>query len=131
MGDWCLVYVSYLRSVGCLERHPFRGGECGLPSILMVKIYAVTLVVGIIGLLVVIMGGAFAENVGHPERDPGQRLGTKGKAVVGGLVGFGMGGMSAEFSPLDFTWPVSFLLALLAAVLAVFWVRYAVAQAGR
>lgn len=96
----------------------------------MVKVYAITLVVGIIGLLVVIMGGAFAENVGHPERDPGQRLGSKGKAVIGGLVGFGMGGMSAEFSPLDFSWPVALVLALTAAALAVFWVRYAVAQAG-
>jgi hypothetical protein len=96
----------------------------------MVKVYAVTLVVGIIGLLVVIMGGAFAENVGRPERDPGQRLDTKGKAVVGGLVGFGMGGMSAEFSPIGFTWPVALLLASVAATLAVFWVHYAVTRAG-
>ena len=95
----------------------------------MVKVYAVSLVIGIIGLLVVIMGGAFAENVGHPERDPGVRFGTSGKAIVGALVGFGMGGMSAEFSPLDFTWPVSLLIALVAGGLSVLWVRYAVAQA--
>ena len=95
----------------------------------MVKVYAISLVVGIIGLLVVIMGGAFAENVGHPERDPGEKMGTRGKMVVGALVGFGMGGMSAEFSPLDFAWPLSLLLAVIAAVLSVVWVRYAVAQA--
>ena len=104
--------------------------EGGLPSIPMVKVYAITLVVGIIGLLIVIMGGAFAENVGHPERDPGQRMGTKGNVVIGGLVGFGMGGMSAEFSPLDFAWPVSVLLALIAATLSASWVRYAVSRAG-
>jgi hypothetical protein len=96
----------------------------------MVKVYAISLVVGIIGLLVVIMGGAFAENVGHPERDPGELMGIRGKAAVGALVGFGMGGMSAEFSPLGFTWPVSLILAVLAAVLSAVWVRYAVARAG-
>ena len=96
----------------------------------MVKVYAISLVVGIIGLLVVIMGGAFAENVGHPERDPGELMGIRGKAAVGALVGFGMGGMSAEFSPLDFTWPVSLVLAVIAAVLSAVWVRYAVDRAG-
>lgn len=94
----------------------------------MVKVYAISLVVGIIGLLVVIMGGAFAENVGHPERDPGVRMGIAGKTAIGALVGLGMGGMSAEFSPLDFTWQVSLLIALAASGLSVLWVRYAVAQ---
>jgi len=42
-----------------------------------------------------------------------------------------MGGMSAEFSPLDFEWPVSLLLALAASALAVYWVRYASARADR
>lgn len=92
----------------------------------MVKVYAVALAAGIIGLLVVILGGALAENLGRADKDPGERFGTTGKAVVGALVGFGMGGMSAEFSPLDFTWPVSLAIAGVAAVLSVFWVRYAV-----
>jgi len=95
----------------------------------MVKVYAISLVVGVIGLLVVIMGGAFADNVGHPERDPGAWLGTGGKAAIGALVGLGMGGMSAEFSPLDFTWQVSLLIALGAAGLSVLWVLYSMGQA--
>ena len=95
----------------------------------MVKVYAIFLVLGIIGLLVVIMGGAFAENVGHPGRDPGEKMGLRGKVVIGALVGFGMGGMSAEFSPLDLTWPLSLLLAVGAAGLSVVWVRYAVVRA--
>ena len=95
----------------------------------MVKVYAITLVLGIIGLLVVIMGGAFAENVGRPERDPGNRIGTKGKALIGAMVGFGMGGMSAEFSPLQLSWQVALLLAVVAAALSAFWVRYSVQQA--
>jgi hypothetical protein len=39
-----------------------------------------------------------------------------------------MGGLSAEFSPLELAWPVSLSIALVAAVSAVFWVRYAVRQ---
>ena len=95
----------------------------------MIKVYAITLVLGIIGLLIVILGGAFAENVGQTDRDPGNVIGSGGKATIGALVGFGMGGMSAEFAPIDFSWPVSLLLAIAAAGLSVLWVRYAMAQA--
>lgn len=95
----------------------------------MVKVYAVVLAVGIVGLLVMILGGALADNAGRPERDPGERLGLRGKMVVGAAVGFGMGGLSAEFSPLDLSWPVALGIALVASSLSVFWVRYAVGQA--
>ncbi len=95
----------------------------------MIKVYATSLILGIAGLLIAILGGALAENLGRPERDPGARFGLSGKTVVGALTGFGMGGMSAEFSPLGFSWPVSLLLASVAAGLAVVWVRYAVTQA--
>lgn len=94
----------------------------------MVKVYAVVLVIGIVGLLVVILGGAFAENIGREDKDPGERFGTVGKMALGALVGFGMGGMSAEFSPLDLSWPVALVIAIVAALLAAFWVRYAVRQ---
>lgn len=95
----------------------------------MIKVYATSLVLGIAGLLIAILGGALAENLGRPDSDPGRRFGLSGKTAVGALTGFGMGGMSAEFSPLDFSWPVSLVLASVAAALAVVWVRYAVAQA--
>lgn len=94
----------------------------------MVKVYAVSLVIGFVGLLLVIMGGVLAMNVGHPERDPGERIGLVGRSIIGALAGFGMGGLSAEFSPLDFTWQVSVLIALGAAGLSILWVRYAVAR---
>jgi hypothetical protein len=45
--------------------------------------------------------------------------------TVGALIGFGMGGMSAEFSPIDLSWQVCLLIAAAAALLSVFWVRYA------
>lgn len=95
----------------------------------MVKVYAVALGVGVVALIVVLFGGALAENLGRAERDPGERLGAPGKSAIGALVGFGMGGLSAEFSPLDLVWPVSLLISVAAALLSVLWVRYAVRQA--
>lgn len=95
----------------------------------MVKVYAITLALGILGLLTIILGGALAENVGRPDRDPGELVGLTGKSIVGAMVGFGMAGMSAEFSPLDLTWQVSLLVAILAAGASVVWVRYSVSQA--
>lgn len=97
----------------------------------MVKVYALVLAVGIVGLLVVLLGGAFATNVGRDDRDPGERFGLTGKMILGGMLGFGMGGMAAEFSPLDLGWPVALLIAVVAGAVAVAWVRYAVAQAQR
>lgn len=95
----------------------------------MIMVYATSLVLGVAGLLIAILGGALAENLDRPDRDPGERFGLSGKIVVGALTGFGMGGMSAEFSPLGFSRPVSLLIASIAAGLAVVWVRYAVTQA--
>ena len=90
----------------------------------MVKVYAVSLVVGVIGLLVVILGGAFAENIKREDLDPGARMGMTGRMIVGGLAGFGMAGMSAEFAPLGFNWQVSLLLAVIGAAASALWVRY-------
>lgn len=91
----------------------------------MVKVYAVSLVVGVLGLLVVILGGAFAENIKRKDLDPGARMGMTGRMIVGGLAGFGMAGMSAEFAPLGFTWQVSLLLAVVGSAASALWVRYA------
>jgi hypothetical protein len=90
----------------------------------MIKVYAVALTIGVIGLIVVILGGALAENLGRPDRDPGARLGDRGRMGLGGLLGFGMGGMASEFSPLGFGWQVSLLIAMGAAAVSAFWVRY-------
>ena len=90
----------------------------------MVKVYAIALVVGIVGLLVVIIGGSLAENLGRGGSDPGRKLGKPGRAVIGGLVGFGMAGMSAEFSPLGLEWSSSLLLSLLGAAAGGIWGFY-------
>ena len=96
----------------------------------MVKVYAVALAVGVVGLVVMVLGGALAANVGREDADPGERWGPAGKSIVGALVGFGMGGMSAEFAPIEMAWPGALAIALLAAVLSVFWVRYTIRQLG-
>lgn len=95
----------------------------------MVKVYAITLSLGILALLVIVLGGSFAENIDRPDRDPGELIGLRGKMAVGATLGFGMGGMSAEFSPLDFSWQVALIIAVLAGAVSVVWVRYAVARA--
>lgn len=96
----------------------------------MVAVYSISLVVGLVGLLWVILGGSLAENLDRPESDPGERLGVSGRSVVGAISGFGMGGLAAEFSPLDFGWPIALVLALVGAVVGVVWVRHAAGQAG-
>lgn len=95
----------------------------------MVKVYAGALVVGLVGLLLVVLGGALADNLRRPERDPGSRLGSRGKMAIGAVIGFGMGGLSAEFSPLDLEWPLALALAVVAAVGALVWVRFSVGVA--
>jgi hypothetical protein len=36
-----------------------------------------------------------------------------------------MGGMAAEFSPLDISWPVALAIAVVGGFVGAFWVRYA------
>ncbi len=87
--------------------------------------YAAVLLIGFIALVVVIFGGTLSENVGRHDRDPDARLGPVGRLALGAVLGFGMGGMAAEFSPLDLTWPVGLVVAIAAAVAGAVWVRYA------
>lgn len=87
----------------------------------MVKVYAVVLVMGVAALLVWIMSRALAENLSRPGIDPEERWGIPGRRAVAALVGFGMGGMSAEFSPRDLSWPVALVLAVLGAVAAAWY----------
>jgi hypothetical protein len=90
----------------------------------MVKIYSIALALGVTGLLVVILGGVLAENLGRDDRDPGRTMGEAGRSAIGGLVGFGMAGMSAEFSTLDLSSQMSVLVAVLGAAAGVIWARY-------
>jgi hypothetical protein len=79
------------------------------------------LVAGIVLLFVWIVARALAVNVDRPALDPEERFGVTGRRVVAAMVGFGMGGMSAEFSPLGIPWPLAVALALLAGAAAAWY----------
>lgn len=87
----------------------------------MIKVYAVVLVVGLVALIAWIFLTVLAGNLDRPSMDPEARFGIPGRRVVAAAVGFGMAGMSAEYSPLDIAWPVAFLAALLGAGAAVWY----------
>jgi hypothetical protein len=87
----------------------------------MVKVYAVVLTAGVTALIAWIFARSFAVNVQRPGIDPERRLGVAGRRVVAGAVGFGMAGMSAEFSPLDLSWPVALVLAAAGAAAAAWY----------
>lgn len=78
----------------------------------MIKVYAVVLALGILALITWIFLNVLAGNLRRPSLDPEERLGIRGRRVVAGAVGLGMAGMSAEYSPLDLSWPVAFVMAV-------------------
>lgn len=94
----------------------------------MVQVYAVVLAIGVLALIWWLFSATLAENTGHAGWDPATRFGSRGKLAIGAMIGFGMGGLSAEFAPIDLEWPVALAIAVVAALLSIYWVRYAVAQ---
>jgi hypothetical protein len=79
----------------------------------MVKVYAIVLAAGVVLLIAWIFATYLGRNVAEWARfDPEERLGKPGRRLISGLVGFGMAGMSAEFSPFDLSWPVGLVLAI-------------------
>lgn len=97
----------------------------------MVKVYAVALSLGVIGLVALVFSGAFAESTGKAGAATGRESSGFARLAVAGLIGLGMGGLSAEFSPLDLTWPVALAIAAGAALIAIAWVIWAMRIASR
>lgn len=81
----------------------------------MVRVYAVSLVVGLIALLAWILAHSSTADSDRGRLDPERRFGVTGRRVVAGLIGFSMAGLSAEFSPRDISWPVALVLAAIGA----------------
>jgi hypothetical protein len=91
----------------------------------MVKVYAIALAVGILSLVAWIFVSYLAANAESFQRlDPESRWGKGGRRVVAGLVGFGMAGLSAEFSPRSISWPVALFLAVLGAAAAAWYAAF-------
>src|SRR5687767_5303635 len=87
----------------------------------MVKVYAIVLGIGVVLLIAWIVAAYVGGTVGAWKRfDPEENIGKPGRRLVAGMVGFGLAGMSAEFSPLDLSWPVSLILSI-AGALALAW----------
>lgn len=87
----------------------------------VVKVYAIVLVIGVAALLAWVMTSAFATNIERPSIDPEVRLGVGGRRMVAAMVGFGMAGMSAEFSPRGISWPLALVLAVAGAAAAAWY----------
>lgn len=65
----------------------------------MVPVYAICVVVGAIALIGWVVLGLTASSVeGTDSVDPEDRFGEPGRMVVLGVLGFGLGGMSASFA---------------------------------
>jgi CHASE2 domain-containing sensor protein len=78
-------------------------------------VYGISLVVGFLALLGWILAVGFEGRL-----DPEERFGLPGRRVVGGLVAFGMGGLSAAYGGWSPT--LSFLAAVVASGVVVWYV---------
>lgn len=87
----------------------------------MIKVYAVVLIAGIVALLAWVFSTVLAGSLDRTSLDPEDRFGIAGRRVVAAAVGFGMAGMSAEFSPLDLSWPIASVLAVAGASVAAWY----------
>lgn len=79
----------------------------------MVAVYTIATVAGFVALVGWILIHAGGEGSRY---DPEERLGSTGRRAVSAVLGFGLAGLSAEFSPLSIPWPVAFVLAVVGGV---------------
>lgn len=86
----------------------------------VIKVYAVALALGVALLIAVVIRTTLSDKA----------LEGRARMALGALLGFGMGGMAAEYSPLDISWPVALAAAVVAAVASVAWVRFATRREG-
>lgn len=90
----------------------------------MVKVYAIALAAGLLALVGWLVASALADANNRPALDPERRWGHWGRRVVGGAIGLGMAGLSAEYSPLGIEWPLAFVLAMAGSAAAAWWAGY-------
>ncbi len=83
-------------------------------------VYAIATVAGLLGLVAWVLTRSIAVARGGGF-DPEARFGTPGRRVVAAVVGFGLGGMSASFSPLQPSSVVAAAAAILGAAVAAWY----------
>lgn len=86
----------------------------------MIKVYAVVLTAGVVALLAWIFLSVLASSSDRSRRDP-EALGLTWRRVVAGAVGFGIAGLSAEYSARDLSWQIAGLIAVGGAALAAWY----------
>lgn len=65
----------------------------------MIPVYAICVVLGFVAALFWIFLGLTSSSVeGKARLDPEARFGAAGRGIVSGVLGFGLGGMSASFA---------------------------------
>ena len=80
----------------------------------MIGVYSIATLVGFIALVAWLLLGGGAEP--GSKWDPESRFGSKGRRPIAAAMGFGLAGLSAEFSPRDLSWPVALVLAVVGAI---------------
>jgi hypothetical protein len=80
----------------------------------VIGVYSIAALVGFIALVAWLLLGGGAEP--GSKWDPESRVGPKGRRAIAASMGFGLAGLSAEFSPRDLTWPIALVLAIVGAV---------------
>ncbi len=64
----------------------------------MTVVYATTLLLGVLALMIWMIVTALAGNLGRDAMDPDRRFGKRGRSIVAGALAFGLGGLSATFA---------------------------------
>jgi hypothetical protein len=96
----------------------------------VIGVYSVAALAGFVALVAWMM---LTAGVTEGSRwDPESRLGRPGRRVIAGTLGFGLAGLSAEFSPRSIPWPAALALAVVGAVAMVLITdRLAAVDAGK
>ncbi len=94
----------------------------------MEAVFAISLATGLVLMIAWILFSANASGPRSSETafDPEKKYGVPGRRVVGGLVGFGMGGLSAAYGSADLSAPVVITLACVAGLVAIWWSGHSV-----
>ncbi len=79
----------------------------------MIGVYSVAALVGFMALVTWMM--LHAGLTEGSRFDPEARFGSAGRRVIAAMLGFGLAGLSAEFSPRSIPWPVALVLAVVGA----------------
>ncbi len=80
----------------------------------MIGVYSIAALVGFTALVAWLLLAGGAEE--GSRWDPESRFGARGRRPIAAALGFGLAGLSAEFSPRELSWPVALVAAVVGAI---------------